>query len=154
MASEDFAGSLCLQQRYHRLSVATLDGSRNLTHPMNGEAGLNLTSRADGKGQKVPGVSRLAADLATRSGLSNLSAHEVSREMERLTWECPPGCKLQQLSLARARRYAGIPAPEIRYRTGDRYESIPRRPYCPRNRGMVSQQPNARWFQAAWNSSA
>lgn len=86
-------------------------GSRNLTHPMNWEAGLNLTSRADGKGQKVPGLSRLAAELATRAGLSDLSAHDVSREMERLTWECPPGCKLQQLSLLGPGVTQGFPRP-------------------------------------------
>lgn len=86
-------------------------GSRNLTHPMNWEAGLNLTSRVDSKGQKVPGLSRLAAELATRAQLSNLSANDVSREIEQLTWECPPGCKLQRLSLFSPGITEGFPRP-------------------------------------------
>jgi hypothetical protein len=74
-------------------------GSRNLTRSLNWEAGLMIESRADGKGDRVEGVGELGADLFTRANLPGLSAQQARDELNRLTWDCPPGVTPQSVQL-------------------------------------------------------
>jgi hypothetical protein len=58
--------------RYHRVEDPAdrqwrvWIGSRNLTHALNWDAGMVLTSRADGRGQTVSGLVELCCDLSGR----------------------------------------------------------------------------------------
>jgi hypothetical protein len=74
-------------------------GSRNLTRAMNWEAGAVLVSRRDGKGQKVDGLAAAAEGFIARARLTGLSAKAAKTELEKLTWECPPGCTLSRVSV-------------------------------------------------------
>jgi len=78
---------------------------------MNWEAGLILTSRADGRGQKVAGLASLGASLAGSAKLARLSAADVEKELTALTWECPPGCEVQKVSLFGPELAKGLPVP-------------------------------------------
>jgi hypothetical protein len=87
-------------------------GSRNLTRAMNWEAGLVLTSRADGSGQKIEGLANLGGELAERANLAALSRAEVVAELAKLTWECPPSCDMKKISLFvpdAAKRFPTLP---------------------------------------------
>jgi hypothetical protein len=86
-------------------------GSRNLTHAMNWDAGLTLTSRADGCGQSVAGLADLAAALAARAKLAAMSSTDVQNELAALTWECPSDCEVQEISLLGPNLAAGFPTP-------------------------------------------
>jgi len=103
--------------RYHRTDDKTDRqwrvwlGSRNLTTAMNWDAGLTLTSRADGRGQSVAGLADLGAALVNRAKLAALSSAEVRNELAALTWECPPGCEVQRISLLGPDLASGFPSP-------------------------------------------
>ena len=103
--------------RYHRTDDKTDRqwrvwlGSRNLTHAMNWDAGLTLTSRADNRGQSVAGLADLGAELTTRAKLTALISTDVRKELAALTWECPPGCEVQDISLLGPNLAAGFPSP-------------------------------------------
>jgi hypothetical protein len=103
--------------RYHRVEDPTDRqwrvwlGSRNLTSAMNWEAGLILTSRADGRGRQVAGLASLGAELATRAKLARLSANEVADELAALTWECPPGSEVRTVDLFGPELSKGFPKP-------------------------------------------
>ncbi len=87
-------------------------GSRNLTRSLNWESGLVVESRADGKGQRIPGLGALAAALAQRAGLSEMAPERMREEIERLTWECPAGVKVHELRFLGDGSSGGFPAPE------------------------------------------
>lgn len=103
--------------RYHRNDDKTDRqwrvwlGSRNLTNAMNWDAGLTLTSRADKRGQSVAGLADLGAELADRAKLAALSSADVRKELAALTWECPPDCEVQNISLLGPNLAAGFPSP-------------------------------------------
>ena len=86
-------------------------GSRNLTRAMNWEAGLVLTSRPDGKGQKIDGLASVVGAFAGRAKLAQLTPGSVRAELSKLTWECPPGCEVRRLSLLGPGRDHGFPEP-------------------------------------------
>jgi hypothetical protein len=103
--------------RYHRTDDKTDRqwrvwlGSRNLTHAMNWDAGLTLTSQDDGRGHPVEGIASLGAALARRANLTALSSADVQKELATLTWECPPGCDVQKISLLGPDLANGFPSP-------------------------------------------
>ena len=86
-------------------------GSRNLTHAMNWDAGLVLTSRADGRGQSIDGLASLGAALVARASLASFSAADVGKELAALTWDCPPTCDVQTVSLYGPALAKGLPTP-------------------------------------------
>lgn len=102
---------------YHRIGDATDRqwrvwlGSRNLTNAMNWDAGLVLTSRADGRGQTVEGLAALGAGLAVRANLATLGTADVAAELAALTWECPAGCEVRKVSLFGPDLAGGFPTP-------------------------------------------
>jgi hypothetical protein len=101
--------------RYHRIDDATdrqwrvWIGSRNLTRALNWEAGLTLVSRSDGKGQKVKGLAELGAAFAGRAKLTKLSHADTKAELGALTWECPSGVEVHQVSLLGPDTAQGFP---------------------------------------------
>lgn len=103
--------------RYHRVDDSTdrqwrvWIGSRNLTHALNWDAGLVLTSRADGRGQTVSGLAELGGDLATRAKLTALGPAEIQSELAALSWECPAGCEVTQINLFGPHLASGFPSP-------------------------------------------
>lgn len=86
-------------------------GSRNLTRAMNWEAGLVLTSRADGRGRPAPGLAELASELASRAMIPSLPASEVAGELAALTWDCPPGGEVRKVWLLGPGLAGGFPNP-------------------------------------------
>jgi hypothetical protein len=74
-------------------------GSRNLTRALNWEAGLVLVSRKDGKGQKIEGLAEVAASFTERARLARFPAKTVKSELEKLTWDCPPGCTVTRVTV-------------------------------------------------------
>jgi hypothetical protein len=86
-------------------------GSRNLTHAMNWDAGLTLTSQANGRGHPVEGLASLGAALAGRANLTALSSADVQKELATLTWDCPPGCDVQKISFLGPDLANGFPSP-------------------------------------------
>jgi hypothetical protein len=86
-------------------------GSRNLTRALNWEAGLMLVSRADGKGQRIEGLSHLVKSMAERAKLPGLMPRSVGAEVANLTWECPAGCEMQSVSLLANGSTPGFPSP-------------------------------------------
>lgn len=103
--------------RYHRVEDPTdrqwrvWIGSRNLTDALNWDAGMVLTSRADGRGQTVSGLVELVCDLTGRANLTDIVPAEIKTELAALTWECPAGCKVIQVDLFGPRLASGFPAP-------------------------------------------
>lgn len=103
--------------RYHRKDDPTdrqwrvWIGSRNLTHAMNLDAGLVLTSRADGHGQTVSGLSELGRDLVARAKLTALVPAEIESELAALSWECPAGCEVKQIDIFGPHFASGFPSP-------------------------------------------
>lgn len=103
--------------RYHHMDDPTdrqwrvWIGSRNLTHALNWDAGLVLTSRADGRGQAVSGLAELGGDLATRAKLTALGPAEIQNELAALSWECPAGCEVMQINLFGPHLASGFPSP-------------------------------------------
>ena len=103
--------------RYHRPDDPTdrqwrvWIGSRNLTHALNWDAGLILTSRADGQGQTVSGLVELGRELAGRSRLAGLGPAEIQSELAVLSWESPAGCEVTQLNLFGPQLTSGFPSP-------------------------------------------
>lgn len=88
-------------------------GSRNLTRALNWDAGVVLVSRSDRKGQKIEGLAAVAESFVSRAGLAGLSAKAVKSEFEKLTWECPPGCTLEDVRVLgpnEAGRFPDVPA--------------------------------------------
>ena len=88
-------------------------GSRNLTHAMNWDAGLILSSRSDRRGQSVDGLAALGAKLAERANLASLGAADVARELRALTWECPAGCDVPKVRLFGPNLANGFPVPPL-----------------------------------------
>jgi hypothetical protein len=103
--------------RYHRVDDATdrqwrvWIGSRNLTHALNWDAGLVLTSRADEHGQAVSGLAELGRDLAARAKLTSLVPAEIESELVGLSWECPAGCVVTHINLFGPLLASGFPSP-------------------------------------------
>jgi hypothetical protein len=86
-------------------------GSRNLTRALNWEAGLVLASRSDGKGQDIEGLAGVVQALAARANLRMLPSKKVAAELASLTWECPPGCDVDRISLLGPGLPKGFPEP-------------------------------------------
>jgi hypothetical protein len=86
-------------------------GSRNLTRSSNWEAGLNLVSRSDGKGQHIPGLVDAGVTLAKQANLPTLSAKSISEQLTGLTWECPAGVEVERIDLLIPGKSHGFPLP-------------------------------------------
>jgi hypothetical protein len=86
-------------------------GSRNLTRALNWEAGLVLTSRSDGKGQHVEGLSATCESLVARANLASFPARKFTKELAKLTWECPPGSTVHRVTLLGPGLDRGFPKP-------------------------------------------
>jgi len=87
-------------------------GSRNLTRSLNWESGLVVESRADGKGQRIPGLGELALALAKRAGFAEMPPDRAREEIERLKWECPAGVKVQGIRFLGNGASSGYPLPQ------------------------------------------
>jgi hypothetical protein len=86
-------------------------GSRNLTRSSNWEAGLNLVSRSDGKGQHIHGLIDAGVALAKRANLPSLSAKSIAEQLTGLTWECPAGAEVERIDLLNPMKSHGFPLP-------------------------------------------
>jgi hypothetical protein len=86
-------------------------GSRNLTRSSNWEAGLNLVSRSDGKGQHIHGLIDAGVALAKRANLPSLSAKAITEQLAGLTWECPAGAEVERIDLLNPMKSHGFPLP-------------------------------------------
>jgi hypothetical protein len=86
-------------------------GSRNLTRALNWEAGLVLTSRSDGKGQKIEGLAATGELLAKRANLAMFPPGKLGKELAKLTWECPPGSVVHRVTLLGPGLAKGFPKP-------------------------------------------
>lgn len=86
-------------------------GSRNLTKAINWESGLFLTGQSDGKGQQIEGLAAIGAELAARAKLPGFSSNDIRKELANLTWECPQGTEVHQVSLFGPGLTHGFPRP-------------------------------------------
>jgi hypothetical protein len=87
-------------------------GSRNLTRALNWEAGLVVTSRSDGKGQRIDGLAAFSEELAYRANLPRFPAKSVRAEFSKLTWECPAATDVHELRLLGPGVPTGFPTPQ------------------------------------------
>jgi hypothetical protein len=86
-------------------------GSRNLTRALNWDSGLILVSRSDGKGRHIEGLAVVGEALAVRASLAAFPAGTIGAELAKLTWECPPGCEVNRVSLLGPDLTKGFPKP-------------------------------------------
>lgn len=86
-------------------------GSKNLTREEAWDLGLLLVSDSLGRGAYVPGLSGAAAHMARQAGLPAFELETLRREMEEVTWQIPPGVRVEEISWlnAETRPYPEIP---------------------------------------------
>jgi hypothetical protein len=84
-------------------------GSRNLTMSTNWEAGIAISSRTDGRGQTVPGLSIMGGRLASLANLEGLKGSAAEKELGALTWDLPAGCDVSEIALLPQSDVLGLP---------------------------------------------
>ena len=72
-------------------------GSRNLTRDRSWDAGLLLLGVVEKKGKTIPGLIEAAELLWNKAGLKKSDIKSRKKELSRVCWIHPPGCKVKEI---------------------------------------------------------
>lgn len=84
-------------------------GSRNLSRSLDWDAGLVLTGGESGA--EVPGIVKLAAELASRADNFAVPASHIKKELASVRWSAPAGVTVEDISLWLPSTAPDIPSP-------------------------------------------